>query len=118
MIVVIVQKLVKMGFNRVRGAIGRSLRKQNQNGQVNYMRLKLILPVVEVEKHEKPEECLYGCGGKEFWLRQEVRKPVRDRTHSEVIARRYECLHCHRTFECIRRGSIRSSFRKERWGWR
>jgi hypothetical protein len=62
--VVIVQKLVKMGFNRVRGAIGRSLRKQNQNGQVNYMRLKHILPVVEVEKYEKPEERLLAVEGR------------------------------------------------------
>jgi hypothetical protein len=35
------------------------------------MRLKLILPVVEAEKHLQPEECPYGCGRKEFFLRQQ-----------------------------------------------
>ena len=40
------------------------------------MRLKLILPVVEAEKYIQPEECPYGCGGKEFSLRQEVKKHV------------------------------------------
>jgi hypothetical protein len=68
------------------------------------MRLKLILPVVDVEKYEKPEACRYGCGGKEFWLRQVVEKPVRDSTHREVIARRYECLRCRRTFRVYPQG--------------
>jgi transposase-like protein len=68
------------------------------------MRLKLILPVVDVETYEKPEECPYGCGGKEFWLRQAVKKPVRDSSHQEVIARRYECLQCRRTFRVYPQG--------------
>jgi hypothetical protein len=57
---VILQKLVKRRFNGVCGATGWSLRKQNRNGQANYMRLKLILPVVEAKKYIQPEECLYG----------------------------------------------------------
>jgi hypothetical protein len=57
---VILQKLVKRRFNGVCGATGWSLRKQNRNGQANYMRFKLILPVVEAKKYIQPEECLYG----------------------------------------------------------
>ena len=74
------------------------------------MRLKLILPVVDVEKYNRPEECPYGCGGKAFWLRQEVHKSVRDSTHSEVIARRYECLHCRRTFRVYPQGINQKQF--------
>ena len=74
------------------------------------MRLKLILPVVDVETYEKPEECPYGCGGQEFWLRQVVRKPVRDSTYREVVARRYECLHCRRTFRVYPQGINHQQF--------
>ena len=45
------------------------------------MRLKLILPMVDVDTYENPEECRYGCGGQEFWLRQAVKKAVRDSSH-------------------------------------
>jgi transposase-like protein len=38
------------------------------------------------------------CGGQQFHLRQEVRKPVRDTVWQEVTARRYECLRCGQTF--------------------
>lgn len=74
------------------------------------MRLKLILPVVDVEQYKKPEECPYGCGGKEFWLRQAVKKPVRDSRHSEVIAKRYECLQCRRTFRVYPKGINQKQF--------
>ena len=74
------------------------------------MRLKLILPVVEAEKYKKPEECPYGCGGKDFWMRQEVKKQVCDTTHSEVKARRYECLNCHRTFRVYPQGINQKQF--------
>jgi hypothetical protein len=80
------------------------------------MRLKLILPVVDVKQYEKPEECPYACGGKEFWLRQAVRKPVRDNTHSEVIARRYECLHCRRTFRVYPQGINHKQFSQRALG--
>ena len=74
------------------------------------MRLKLILPVVEAEKYEKPEVCPYGCGGKEFWLRQAVQKQVRDSTQSEVLARRYECLECRHTFRVYPQGINHKQF--------
>jgi len=80
------------------------------------MRLKLILPVVDVEKYENPEACRYGCGGREFWLRQVVRKPVRDSTHKEVVARRYECLCCRRTFRVYPQGINHQQFSQRAMG--
>ena len=68
------------------------------------MRLKLILPVVEVEKYKHPTECPYECGGKEFILRQTVIKKVCDTVHEEVEARRYKCLRCQRTFRVYPQG--------------
>jgi len=68
------------------------------------MRLKLILPVVEVEKYKHPTECPYECGGKEFILRQKVIKKVCDTAHEEVEARRYKCLSCQRTFRVYPQG--------------
>lgn len=83
---------------------------KTRNGQANYMRLKLILPVVETGKYTKPEECPYGCGGKEFFLRQEVKKQVCDTTYREVKARRYECLGCRRTFRVYPQGVNQRQF--------
>jgi transposase-like protein len=80
------------------------------------MRLKLILPVVDVEKYEKPEECPYGCGGQEFWLRQVVGKAVRDNTYREVVARRYECLQCRRTFRVYPQGINHRQFSQRAMG--
>lgn len=74
------------------------------------MRLKLILPVVEAKKYIQPEECPYGCGGREFFLRQEVKKQVCDTTHHEVKARRYECLSCRRTFRVYPQGINQRQF--------
>ena len=74
------------------------------------MPLKLILPVVDAEKYEKPEECPYGCGGQAFWIRQVVRKPVRDNRHDEVIARRYACLQCRRSFRMYPQGINHKQF--------
>ena len=62
------------------------------------MRLKLLLPKVEPNVFNEPTRCPYGCGGKRFHLRQEVDKPVRDTVYTAVSARRYDCLHCGRTF--------------------
>ena len=63
------------------------------------MRLKLLLPRVEPDLYHEPTVCPYeGCGGRRFHLRQECRKPVRDTVVREVIARRYDCLRCGRTF--------------------
>jgi transposase-like protein len=74
------------------------------------MRLKLMLPVVDAEKYSRPEECPYGCGGKEFWIRQVVKKAVRDTQQQEVRVRRYECLQCHRTFRVYPQGINQKQF--------
>ena len=66
---------------------------------MNHMRLKLILPVVNPEQIRKPEKCIYGkCGGKHFKVHQVVKKAIRDSKYSQVVALRYECLKCKRTF--------------------
>jgi transposase-like protein len=63
------------------------------------MRLKLLLPCVEPNEFQEPSVCpSEKCGGKQFHLRQEVTKVVRDTMHREVTARRYECLRCGQTF--------------------
>ena len=83
---------------------------KTRNGRTNYMRLKLILPVVEAGKYDQPEECPYGCGGQEFLVRQEVKKQVCDTTCDEVNARRSECLSCRRTFRVYPRGINQRQF--------
>ncbi len=63
------------------------------------MRLKLLLPQVEPGVFDEPRHCPDAkCGGQQFYLRQAVRKPVRDTVYKEVTARRYECLRCGQTF--------------------
>jgi len=74
------------------------------------MRLKLILPVIEAEKYAPPAECPYGCGGKEFFLRQKVKKQVCDSTYDEVEARRYGCMSCQRTFRVYPQGVNQRQF--------
>jgi transposase-like protein len=63
------------------------------------MRLNLLLPRVEPDVYVEPKACPYsGCRGRRFQLRQEVRKPLRDTVLQDVVARRYTCLRCGRTF--------------------
>jgi transposase-like protein len=109
---VTVSKLVKLGFNSVSGAISRSPRKQNLKKRwLDYMRLSLILPVVEPEQFPEPERCAHPkCQGKYFRIRQEVAKNLRDTQYEQVVARRYECLRCHRTFRVYPRGVLAGQF--------
>ena len=63
------------------------------------MRLKLLLPPVRPDVCREPAACPYeGCGGTHFKLRQDWRKPLRDTLLTEVVAHRYQCLRCNRTF--------------------
>jgi len=63
------------------------------------MRLKLLLPPVRPDVYREPVVCPYeGCGGKHFRLRQASHKPLRDTLLTAVVAHRYECLRCNRTF--------------------
>ena len=111
--VVIVTKLVKLGFNRVSGTIMLIISETSPKKKQwsNYMRLSLILPVVEPEGYLEPEHCVDPkCKGKYFHLRQEVQKNVRDAQYKQVVARRYECLRCHRTFRVYPRGVLSGQF--------
>lgn len=78
------------------------------------MRLKLLLPPVEPGVYNEPVACpREGCGGKRLHLRQESPKRVRDTLVTEVVARRYECLRCGRTFRVYPTGisKVRTSSR-------
>ena len=80
------------------------------------MRLKLILPVVEVGKYTLPDSCPHGCGGKEFFLHQEVKKQVSDTIHDAVKAKRYKCLLCQRTFRVYPQGITQRQFSQRALG--
>ena len=63
------------------------------------MRLSLILPPVQPEVYPAVAACPYaGCGGEHFQHWQAVPKPLRDTQFSEVVAQRYRCVRCGRTF--------------------
>jgi transposase-like protein len=71
------------------------------------MHLSVRLPKVEPWHMEPPNQCPLRdpnnrkkkCNGTHFKAHQlHCRKPVRDRRHTQVTARRYRCLKCHRTF--------------------
>jgi hypothetical protein len=63
------------------------------------MRLSLILPPVQPEVYPGVATCPYpGCGGQHCQHWQAVPKPLRDTVLREVIAQRYRCGRCGRTF--------------------
>jgi transposase-like protein len=63
------------------------------------MRLTLILPPVQPERYPAVESCPYaGCGGQHVQHWQAVAKPLRDTQVQEVVAQRYRCVRCGRTF--------------------
>lgn len=69
------------------------------------MRLKLLLPIVDPQKFEKPKQCAHkGCHGMRFYPRQEVCKRIVDGQHPVVSAWRYECVQCGRTFRVYPEG--------------
>ena len=69
------------------------------------MRLLLILPRVEPEEIKPPSICPYeDCDGSRFQFLQEVGKPLRDTKYSQVVAHRYQCLHCFRTHRVYPKG--------------
>jgi len=73
------------------------------------MRLKLILPRVDVAEIQPPLQCAYhGCGGQHFRLHQVVQKPLRDTRYLGVEAYRYQCLRCRRTFRVYPKGVTRA----------
>ncbi len=63
------------------------------------MRLSLILPPVQPEIYPAVVACPYaGCGGQHVQHWQSVTKPLRDTQLAEVVAQRYRCVRCGRTF--------------------
>jgi transposase-like protein len=73
------------------------------------MRLKLILPQVVPAELRLPEHCPYEkCGGHHFRFHQTVEKPLRDTRYPEVVAHRYKCLRCKRTFRVYPKGVTRA----------
>jgi transposase-like protein len=69
------------------------------------MRLRLILPPVQPERFPAVETCPYtGCGGRHFQQWQAVPKPLRDTQVHEVVAQRYRCVRCGRTFRVYPQG--------------
>jgi hypothetical protein len=69
------------------------------------MRLALILPPVQPEVYPEVTTCPYdGCGGRHFQHWHAVPKPLRDTQLSEVVALRYRCVRCGRTFRVYPQG--------------
>ena len=63
------------------------------------MRLLVIPPPVQPEVYPEPEGCPYAaCGSRHVQFRQAVTKPLRDPFVPEVVAHRYQCPRCGRTF--------------------
>lgn len=71
------------------------------------MRIKVRLPRVEPDHCDPLKSCPYeGCGGRQFkahGVKGEV-KPLRDPHYDHVIAYRWRCLKCGRTFRVYPRG--------------
>jgi transposase-like protein len=73
------------------------------------MRLELTLPRVEPSEWKMPTICPHkGCQGRHFEHHQEVDKPLKDTTYGRVVARRYRCLRCKRTFRVYPQGVTRA----------
>jgi transposase-like protein len=63
------------------------------------MRLLVIPPPVQPEVYPEPRGCSHpDCGSRHVQFRQAVRKPLRDTQLNEVVAHRYQCGRCGRTF--------------------
>jgi len=63
------------------------------------MRLLVIPPPVQPDVFPEPSGCPDpDCGSRHVQFRQAVRKPLRDTQLPEVVAHRYQCPRCGRTF--------------------
>ena len=69
------------------------------------MRLSLILPPVHPERDPAGEACREaGCGGRHVQHWQAGPKPLRDTQLEAVVAHRYRCVRCGRTFRVYPQG--------------
>ena len=63
------------------------------------MRLLVIPPAVQPEVYPEISGCPYaGCGGRHVQPWQRVPKPLRDTHLTAVVAQRFRCVRCGRTF--------------------
>lgn len=63
------------------------------------MRLALLLPTVEPDRHPVPSGCPRpDCACRQVVLHQPVDKPLRDPHFAQVTAQRYRCVRCGHTF--------------------
>jgi len=63
------------------------------------MRLLVIPPPVQPDVYAEPAGCpAAGCGSRHVQFRQAAQKPLRDPFVGEVVAHRYQCPRCGRTF--------------------
>jgi len=63
------------------------------------MRLTLVLPPVQPEVYPEQPQCPSArCGGRHLQHWQAVPKPLPDTQFREVVAHRYQCARCGRTF--------------------
>jgi transposase-like protein len=61
------------------------------------MKISLTIPPVNQAPANRPRACAY-CGQPILHRHGAVSKPIKDHRLSEVIAHRYKCLSCKRTF--------------------
>jgi transposase-like protein len=63
------------------------------------VRLLVIPPPVQPDVYPEPAGCPYSdCGSRHVQFRQAVRKPLRDPFVHDVVAQRWQCPRCGRTF--------------------
>jgi len=73
------------------------------------MRLKLILPTVDLTHVSAPTVCPRpDCGGQHFQHHQDVRKPLRDPQLDHATVERVRCVRCGHTFRVYPQGVIRA----------
>jgi hypothetical protein len=73
------------------------------------MHFRLILSCVDLKPTGPLPICPYqDCGGTEFDFLQAVDKPIKDIVYESVIAHRYKCIRCQRTFRVYPQGATRA----------
>ncbi len=72
------------------------------------MKISLTIPSVNQAPSHRPTACLY-CGQPILHRHGSVSKPLKDHRLSLVIAHRYKCLSCKRTFRHYPSGVTRKT---------
>lgn len=83
------------------------------------MRLKFILPKVDLDAPPTPVGCPRpGCGGRHVQLHQQVPKPLRDTRLDQATAWLYRRVRCGHTFRVYPRGVSGAYTSARLRGWR